>query len=99
MWGSFNKLAHRFIVMTFHFSIPNADGIDYTLNPTNLTFPAGSARGDSQCLMISITDDEAVESREVFYVELSTYDSRIQVSEVCPRTRVFIGDNDCKFVM
>ena len=64
-----------------------------------MSFPAGSARGDSECLIIDVIDDEAVESREVFYVELSTYDSRIEFSEVCSRTRVFIDDNDCKFVM
>ena len=48
-------------------------------------------------MVIYVTDDEAVENRETFYVELSTNDSRIEFSEVCRRTRVYINDNDCKF--
>ena len=46
---------------------------------------------------IDIIDDEAVENRETFYVELSTNDSKVEFSEVCQRTRVYIGDSDCKF--
>ena len=73
-----------------------ADGIDYIVNPTNLVFPAGSARGDSQCAEISIIDDEPVESSETFFVELSANDSRIEIFEVCQRIQIDIRDNDCK---
>lgn len=73
-----------------------ADGFDYIADPTDIVFPAGSARGDSQCAEIDIIDDEPVESRETFYVELSANDSRIEIFEVCRRIQVDISDNDCK---
>ena len=62
-------------------------------------FPANSARGDSVCRQIDIIDDEVVESREIFYVELSTDDPRVEFSEVCPQIRVLINDNDCKLII
>ena len=40
-----------------------------------------------------------MESTEIFYVELSTNDSRIEIFEVCRRIQVSISDNDCKFTV
>ena len=75
-----------------------AGEIDYAIDSPDLVFPAGSSRGDSQCVEINITDDEAVENTEDFYVELSTNDSQVEFSEVCQRTRVYIDDNDCELL-
>ena len=73
--------------------------MDYTIDSPDLVFTAGSARGDNQCVEINITDDEAVENTETFYVELNTSDTRIEFSKVCQQIRVDINDNDCKLII
>ena len=69
------------------------------LDPTDLIFPAGSQLGDRQCVNITIIDDVAVEDYgygELFYVFLTTSDSRVWMSRICNRASVRIYDNDCE---
>ena len=62
---------------------------------TNLTFPAGSAIADTQCVDVSIIDDVAVENAEEFYLQLSTSDaSVVELSYICNRARFAIYDSD-----
>ena len=75
-----------------------AVGVDYTFNPMDLTFPAGSQQGDQQCVTIAITDDVAVENSETFNVQLSTTDSRVEFSSICNRARVTITDSDGEYI-
>ena len=72
--------------------------IDYTIDSPDLNFPAGSARGASQCVEIYITNEEAVENTEFFYVHLSSNDSQVELSEICQQTRVSIYDSDCNLI-
>ena len=66
--------------------------------PTELTFPAGSQQGDTECTVIDIIDDDAVEISETFYMELSTNDPDIQLLSYCQHTPVSIHDTDGKVV-
>ena len=55
--------------------------------PTELTFPAGSQPGDTECTEIDIIDDDVVEISETFYVELSTNDPDIQLLSYCQHSQ------------
>lgn len=50
-------------------------------------------------MAVNITDDEAVEDRESFYVELTTNDERIEFSRIYQQARVYIYDDDSKTVL
>ena len=78
------------ISYTFNVSV----GVDYTLSPTDLTFPTGSQQGDRQCVTITITDDVAVEDTETFRLQFSTADANVEFSNLCTRARVAITDTD-----
>lgn len=71
-------------------------GVDYSLTPTELTFPTDSEQGDIQCVEVEIFDDEAVENSEAFYVELSTDNSDVQLLDYYKRRGFYIDDNDGK---
>ena len=73
--------------------------MDYTFTATNLTFSAGSQQGDQQCVTIAITDDVAVENSEVFHVQLTTADTRVQLSGICNRAIVTITDSDGEYII
>ena len=78
-----------------------ADGADYILLPTDLTFPVGSQKGARQCVIVNITDDEVVEYQEYFYIELITNDTCIEILRIRGQQalqRICIRDNDGKFV-
>ena len=66
------------------------------LDPTDLTFPAGSAQGAHQCVTVTINDDVAVENDENFHMILSSNDTRIQFSSICWRAVFTILDSDGK---
>ena len=70
--------------------------MDYSLTPTELTFPADSEQGDVECVEVEIIDDEAVENSETFFVELSTNDSDVQLLSYYLRRGFYINDNDGK---
>ena len=70
-------------------------GVDYTpLSSFTLTFPEGSARGDSQCTTITITDDDAVETTESFTVSLGTNDPLVEISLILSSAPIYISDTD-----
>ena len=68
--------------------------MDYILDPTDITFPTGSAQGVRQCVTVSVTDDVAVENNENFQMVLTTADAHVEFSSICQRTTFTIYDND-----
>ena len=79
-----------------------ADGTDYTLVPTDLTFPDGSQKGARQCVIVNITDDEVVEYQESFYIGLSTNDTSIEIFRIREQQElelVCIHDNDSEIIL
>ena len=70
------------------------DGIDYTFAPTDVTFPVESPIGAEQCATVQIIDDVARENTESFSVQLSTSDSRIELSSLCNQATFSIYDDD-----
>lgn len=100
--GSYSHLTFdcptQLFVSSIHYYTFNVSvGVDYTLNPTNVTFPTGSQQGDQQCVPIAITDDIAVEDAETFHLQLSTADVSVDISSICNRTRVTIADSDGEY--
>lgn len=71
-------------------------GVDYELDSSVLTFPAGSAQGARQCVTVSISDDVAVEDNEYFHMTLTSSDAQFEVSSICPRATFTIIDTDGK---
>ena len=70
--------------------------MDYDVDPAVLTFPTGSAQGTLQCVTISIYNDVAVESNEIFHMTLTSGDARLEISSICQRATVTIVDSDGK---
>ena len=70
--------------------------MDYILDPTDVTFPNGSAQGARQCVTVNITDDVAVENNENFVIVLTTVDARVEFSSICQRAPFTIYDYDGK---
>ena len=63
------------IVVTTSFHLLSVNGEDYVvLSPsTTLVFPSGSvSNGDSQCVEISVTDDDSYEENELFSVSIES---------------------------
>ena len=54
-------------------------GSDYESVSSSLMFPAGSINGSTQCINITITDDEVLEADETFTVTLTTTTPRVMV--------------------
>lgn len=55
---------------------------DYVGLSTTVTFPAGSVDNDTQCLNVSITDDDiAVEGDETFNVTLTESDDGVMTGD------------------
>ncbi|MCG8620860.1 MAG: hypothetical protein MJE68_02510 [Proteobacteria bacterium] len=73
--------------------------MDYELDPTVLTFPNGSVQGDRQCVTVSINDDVAVENNEYFYMNLTSSDELVEVSNICQRAIITIIDTDGKIII
>ena len=59
-------------------------------------FPAGSINGSTQCINITITDDEVVEADETFAVTLTVETTRVMEGNAM--TVVTISDNDCEYI-
>ena len=64
-----------------------------------LEFPVGSNADDTQCLSISILDDNIFEAEnETFTVELTVM-PHPRVMEGNTETTIYIVDNDCKLYL
>ena len=70
---------------------------DYTpISSFPLEFPAGTNANDTQCVNISISDDDIFEEDEIFTVELAVM-PHPRVMEGNAETIVYITDNDSKY--
>ena len=49
-------------------------GYDYTMLSMNIRFPVGARHNDMECVDVSITDDNVLESNETFILELTSTD-------------------------
>ena len=64
---------------------------DYTTTSMQLTFPAGSSDGDmSQCVEVTVSDDDALEMNETFTVMLTSAETYVTLSNA--QTEVTITD-------
>ena len=63
-----------------------------------MRFSTGASAGDSQCISISINDDDTLENNEVHNFRINTGDLQaiVQVNSSTP-ARITIIDNDSKF--
>ena len=62
-----------------------------------LEFPVGSNANDTQCLSISILDDNLIEAdNKTFIVELTVV-THPRVMEGNTETTIYIFDDDCKY--
>ena len=89
--SSFFSLCFNPMAITWRFFLPKLygcdiiillflflDGQDYTgLVQHTLTFPSGSSSGATECVNISIIDDEAFEKDEVFSVHIVDFEEGI----------------------
>ena len=68
---------------------------DYTTVSSMLEFPVGSNADDTQCVTISILDNNMFEEDEIFTVELVVM-PHPRVMEGNAETIIYITDNDSK---
>ncbi len=54
-------------------------GSDYDDTSMVLTFSSGASDGDTKCLAVTITDDDALEAEESFSVKLTVSDDDVKV--------------------
>ena len=74
--------------------IPALANFDYTHILSNLSFNSGSINGSTECLIISVIDDSALEGEQTFFVMLNSSDSDVILGR--STTTVIITDNDGK---
>ncbi len=67
-------------------------GSDYNDTSMILTFSPGSSDGDTECMIVTIIDDDALEADQTFFVTLTTSDDDVRVS--VDTMTVTITDND-----
>ena len=84
--------------MSYRDVYTHVDGVDYSLEPTVLTFQEDSEQGALACFGVEIIDDEVVENHETFYIELSTNDEDVQILSFCQRKSITIIDSDGEIV-
>ena len=73
------------------------DGSDYSGFNMILTFPVGSLDNDTQCLNVSIIDDDtALEGDETFTVTLTLLTTGLGVTTGNTMTTITITDNEGK---
>ena len=74
-------------------SSPTA-GLDYStvLNPSTLTFGAGSIIGDTACFDVSLLTDTVVEGQEFFFLSLTSSDGLVTINSGQSRATVNIND-------
>ena len=70
------------------------DPFDYTSVNSDRMFVTGSADGATECVNISIIDDNALEATQTFSVILSTMDPADAVMIAVNITYITIIDND-----
>ena len=73
-------------------------GSDFT-SPSSfdLVFVAGSQSKSTVCALINIIDDDCVEDREIFYVNLTTSDNDVQIKTGSANVQIL--DNDGKVLV
>ncbi len=59
-----------------------------------LTFSSGASNGDTECLNVTIMDDDALEADQTFSVTLTEQDDDVNVGNIM--MTVTITDNDSK---
>ncbi len=88
---------HMHVVYFFLLSpYPAINGMDYSpLGDFQIEFGSSSLSGDSECVNVTISNDDFVEGREEFVVTVTSVTPQVELSEINSVT-VTIVDNDCK---
>ncbi len=72
------------------------NGMDYSLSGGfQIEFGSSSLSGDSECVNVTISNDDFVEGREEFVVTVTSVTPQVELSE-SDSLNVTIVDNDCK---
>ncbi len=73
-----------------------AEGEDYSLANSVVTFPDSSTVGGTACATFNITDDSILELDQQFTAQLASSDPAGVMVSMTPSTTVTIEDNDSK---
>ncbi len=69
-------------------------GSDFDDTSMVLTFSSGASSDDTECMNVTIMDDDALEAEETFSVTLTESDNDVDAVDII--TAVSITDNDCE---
>ena len=89
-----SKVSHW---LMFSLIVSAVAGSDYESVSSSLMFPAGSINGSTQCINITITDDEVLEADETFTVTLTVETTRVMEGNTMTEV-VIMPDNDCEYI-
>ena len=84
---------------TFTLDFGSADGSalngsDYIATNGQVTFPANASDGDTQSILLNVTDDDLIEASENYFVNLSNINASGDVSIADNQGTITITDND-----
>ena len=83
-----------FITVLFPYIAP----LDYAVVNTVVVFPVGSSGGDTECVNVTIVDDDVIEETETFTLQASAVDtsSLVIIDPSLSQTTVAIADSESK---